>query len=436
MKKLYILASLAVAAASLTSCEADKEPVYVEPAEKVFALSAPAEDDNIVLAPGQVVELTAVAPDYGIPLVTTYSVDLTLADEFIEANEETGTEANYITLTPKQPTKTAIELDDKDVTTAICQLLGINTFKEFEDADVQPQKVTVRANARIPSIASSNCVSNSVVLPSVTPYNPYPEVGRTIYIVGALTGWGVDAATPESFAKWGLNETGVGTNIYVGAFDMPAGKTEFRFYTELGSWGENGQLPSIGPKPNDGEKVEVTFTDEAVKHTAVPGKGSWYTPETWEGGYVTFTVDMTDKDAITVTMQKGNWDTSKLDFIYIVGDCSAWSVDAPNAEEIYANYKLYDWDGNGVYYATFEVAKGKANFRFYTELGSWGEDGKLPSIGAKPNDSSTEIALTDGVYSGACVEGKGNWSIPAWEGGKMKFTVDVPNMTVKFEAVE
>lgn len=55
MKKLYILASLAVAAASLTSCEADKEPVYVAPAEKVFSLSTPAEDDNIVLAPGQVV---------------------------------------------------------------------------------------------------------------------------------------------------------------------------------------------------------------------------------------------------------------------------------------------------------------------------------------------------------------------------------------------
>ncbi len=79
MKKLYILASLAVAAASLTSCEADKEPVYVAPAEKVFSLSTPAEDDNIVLAPGQVVELTAVAPDYGIPVVTTYSVDLTLS---------------------------------------------------------------------------------------------------------------------------------------------------------------------------------------------------------------------------------------------------------------------------------------------------------------------------------------------------------------------
>lgn len=427
MKQLYILASLAVAAATFTSCEADKEPVYYAPDPATFVLNTPPfANQTYILETGGDVQLTTSQPDYGIATVTNYSVDVTLADDFVEASE--GTEANYITLTPKAPTQAKIDIEAKALDEAICKLMGITSFAQYPEEGLDPVKLTVRAHAWITNVASSECVSNSIVLESVQPYNPFPETGRTIYIVGTFTGWGVDSATPDSYSMWGLDETGVGTNVYVGAFDIPKGVQTFRFYTELGAWGDNGKLPSIGPKPNDGDNVNIDFSDEATTISAVPGKGAWQTTDTWQGGFVTFTIDMNDPDAITVTTREGNWDTSKLKFIYLVGDCSAWSVSEGNAEEIYADFKLYDWDNNGIYSNTFNIAEGKATFRFYTELGNWDKG----SLGSQVDDNPLEVAMTDGVYSGGFVEGKGSWKFPDWAGGEMKMIVNTNDNTVSF----
>lgn len=432
MKKLSIFLTLAaVSMLGFTSCEDDKEPVYKAPTE--FHLNTPALATQLYeLSPTETVEFTCSQPNYGYAATATYSIDVALTDKF-ESGEDGA--SNFYTLTGTPKTSARIVVSGRDLAQAICELKGINSYSEYPEEGLEALPIYVRAYASINGIESSGIYSDNVIkLDRVLPFNPYPESGRTIYIVGALTGWGVDAATPESFAKWGLNETGVGTNIYVGAFEVPAGEQYFRFYTELGNWGENAELPSIGPKPNDGENVEVTFTDEAVTHPAVPGKGCWFTPSSWEGGYVTFTVDLNDKSAITVTMQKGNWDTSNLKYIYLVGACSAWSVNDPNAEEIYSNYKLFDWEKNGVYSGTFQVNQGAATFRFYTELGDW-DNG---SIGYQEADTTDGVdqTFTDGVYSGKFVDpGKGAWNFPSWTGGKMKMTVDIPNGTVKFEAV-
>lgn len=436
MKQLYILATLAVAAFSFTSCEADKEPVYYAPDPATFVLNTPPfANQTYILETGGSVDLTTSQPDYGIATVTNYSVDITLADEFVEATEGDDTtpakEANYVTLTPKEPTQAKISLDAKSLNNAIVtDLMGIKSFAQYPEEGLAPVKLTIRAHAWITNVASSECVSNNIVLESIQLYNPHPETGRTIYIVGSFTGWGVDSATPDSYSMWGLDETGVGTNVYVGAFDIPKGVQTFRFYTELGNWGDNGQLPSVGPKPNDGENVNIDFSDEATTISAVPGKGSWQTTDSWKGGFVTFTLDMNDPDAITVTTREGNWDTSKLKFIYLVGDCSAWSVSEGNAEEIYADFKLYDWENNGIYSNTFNVAADKATFRFYTELGNWDKG----SLGSQVDDNPLEVTMTDGAYSGGLVEGKGSWKVANWAGGEMKMVVNTTDNTVSFSA--
>lgn len=428
MKKLYFLASLAVATLSFTSCEADKEPVYHDPDPATFVLNTPPMAEQLyLLENGGTVELTTSQPDYGVATVTQYSVDITLADTFVEATE--SSEANYLTLSSKQPTQAKISLDANDFDEAICQLQGITSFAEYPEEGLDPVKVTLRTHAWISGFESSECVSNEIVLKAVQPYNPYSETGRSIYIVGSVSGWAISPADPT---LWALKETGIKTNIYVGAFDIPAGEQYFRFYTALGDWGSDGQLPSVGPNANDGENEMVTLTDEPVKHSAVPGKGAWYTSADWEGGFVTFTVDLNDESAITVTMQKGNFDYANMKYIYLVGEPSAWSVNADNAEEIYADYKLYDYDSNGIYSGTFEVPEGKSTFRFYTQLGSWDEEF---SLGAQVEDNPVEGAFDNGVFTGSYVVGKGSWTFPAWTGGKMKMTVNTNDKTVTYEAV-
>lgn len=420
MKKLYILASLAVAAASLTSCEADKEPVYVEPAEKVFALSAPAEG-NIVLAPGQVVELTAVAPDYGVPLVTTYSVDLTLADEFIEANEETGTEANYITLTPKQPTKTAIELDDKDVTSAICQLLGINSYVEYPEDGIDPQKVTLRANAFIPSIASSECVSNNVVLPSVTPYNPFPQLPGYCYLVGTNTDWATpDNANATTYEKWSIEETGVGTNIYIGSLNVPAGEQYFRFYTELTGW--DGVC--LGSVSGGNELVE--FTDEETALNVAYTQGCLMTSADWEGGDVTFTIDLTDKENPKVYAKRGEY--LKETYVYLIGTPSEWTEPSAQNEKALEAWRLVDKGGTGIYKATFNIPESEVYFRIYPGLNGWG----ATPYAAAAGNANVNMTLGSAIQY---VEGEGCWTFN-WGGGKLTFVLDTVEGTMTVSVPE
>ena len=204
MKKLYILASLAVASLGFTSCEADKEPVYHDPQPATFVLNTPPMANQLyILESSSAVDLTTSQPNYGVATVTNYSVDVTLDNSFVEAAD--GKEANYKTITPKAPTQARISLDANALDEALCQLKGITTFAEWPEEGVEPVKVTMRAHAWISGFPNSECVSNDVVLQAVQLYNPYPEGGRVIYWVGDVSGWAVDASDAAAkYADWVL----------------------------------------------------------------------------------------------------------------------------------------------------------------------------------------------------------------------------------------
>ena len=60
-------------------------------------------------------------------------------------------------------------------------------------------------------------------------------------------------------------------------------------------------------------------------------------------------------------------------------------------------------------------------FRFYTDLTGWDKD----SYGSQADDNPLDFELTDGVYEGKVVAGKGSFNFPAWEGGQMTITVNM-----------
>lgn len=436
MKKIYLFASLAIAAAALTSCEADKEPIYHAPTPATFVLNTPAlANQTYILQTGGEIEITTSQPDYSVATPTNYTIDVTLADEFIETTEET--EANYITLTPKEPTQARMIFEAKTINQSILDMMGIKTYNDYPEEGIDPVKLNIRAHAWITGVESSLCTSNTITLSSVQLYNPYTEGGRVIYWVGDVSGWVVgESDAAEQYANWVLTETEKGSNIYVGAFKIPAGSKNFRFYTQLGDWDKG----SLGSSLDGNEKVAINPTELGVKLNVIPGgQGNWCTEASWDGGYMTFTVDLSEYDIndianskVTIRAQKGNWDTSNLKYIYLVGDCSAWSVSDDNAEEIYKNYKLYDWEGDGIYSNTFEIAEGKATFRFYTALGNW----DAGSLGSQTDDNPVEVSMTDGNYAGPYVEGKGSWKFPDWTGGKMKMVVNTNDMSVDFSVAE
>lgn len=123
-------------------------------------------------------------------------------------------------------------------------------------------------------------------------------------------------------------------------------------------------------------------------------------------------------------------------FIYLVGAPEGWAgPDEANAAH-YEDWKLYEADdqiGSEIYRATFDIAAGQFQFRFYKALSGWnGGD----SMGSQSEDNPVDIELKDGIYNGSLsVPGKGSYQIPNWEGGMVSMVVNVKAKTVEFKKV-
>lgn len=426
MKKLYLSASIAIAALAFTSCEADKEPVYQAPDPATFVLNIPPMANQLyILAEGTTVDLTTSQPDYGVATITNYSVDVTLDDDFIEATD--AQEANYKTITPKNPTQAKISLDAAVLDEAICQLKGITAFVEYPEAGLDPVKVTMRAHAWISGVESSECVSNNITLEAVQLYNPFPEVPGFVYFVGSPSGWAEpNEANAGTYAEWSIEETGVGTKIYIGSVNIPAGEQYFRFYSKLAGWDAPGV--SIGSSDNPDHNEKVSFSSSATPLNPTLGKGNWLTDASWTGGEVTFEINLTDPAAPKVTAKQGKY--AKEAYVYLVGSMAGWAE--PNADNAstYDNWKLVDSGETGVYTNTFDIPAGELFFRVYPELTGWG-------VTPYASDNGGEnLTMTLGnPYK--CANGEGCWTFN-WDGGKLTFTLDTKaepaTLTVKAAA--
>ena len=111
-----------------------------------------------------------------------------------------------------------------------------------------------------------------------------------IYLVGTPTGWKrPSVGNADDYANFKLYDL-QNNGVYVTVEPVAIGADSY--------WRKDVELPSIGPKANDGDNLEVTFTDGAFSGTAVPGKGSWFVKTACN---VNMSVDLSDKDAMKVT---------------------------------------------------------------------------------------------------------------------------------------
>jgi hypothetical protein len=109
--------------------------------------------------------------------------------------------------------------------------------------------------------------------------------------------------------------------------------------------------------------------------------------------------------------------------IWLIGQPEGWDINGKDEWTL-------SQESEGVYSGTFTINKGDGMFRFYTAVGDW----ETNSIGAQETDNPVDIELSEGVYSGSAVAGKGSWNLSTWEGGQLDITVDLVNMTVRFAA--
>ncbi len=182
------------------------------------------------------------------------------------------------------------------------------------------------------------------------------------------------------------------------------------------------------------EKIDVNFeiNDEYANFTGAfisttEKSDNCWTIKEFPGGKITFVVDTQSK---TVSLSYKIPQTKPEDCIYLVGAPSGWVEPSEANSEHYLNYCLIP-DENGVYSGVFDVT-GQLMFRVYSKLTGW--DGG-DSYGSQVNDNPIDVALTDGVYQGEVVKGKGSWNFPDWQGGKVKISVDMQAMTISVNEI-
>lgn len=292
------------------SCESTTDPKLQLPdqAEGVvsFEINTPAfANEELVLGEeGTLPIIVHSQPDYGFPAAVTYTLQASLTGDW--SNPKAVYELDY-DLTQQGDGRHTLVLTQAALADAMTALNGIwqevdkesgeqtiynadGTVYTGSMTDLGPNSVYVRAVAQLGSMEETKCYSNAIELKSVNWFVHFRAPGY-IFLVGTPQGWDIGNG---SMMLWERDDE-IGTGIYRGEFEIDATTDMFfRFYTELGNWGDNGQLPSLGSAANDGDNTEVVLKDNFFQGTVVYGKGSWFFSQ-WPGGTLYLVVDLSSK---------------------------------------------------------------------------------------------------------------------------------------------
>lgn len=273
---------------SFSSCKSDTQPRLEKPTE--FVLNVPPMANQTYVLSGDEdsssdIYLTVSQPDYGMGVVTSYEVQVSKTESF---------EAFQSLLTVN--TQAQITCSAYDFSLAVNALNGVLTEDDQDKFNGNAQDVYVRVRAFIPYCEYSSILSNVIKL-HVQPYFVVRTPGK-LFLIGSPSGWNINET--DYILREGDNA--IGSKIYSGTFDMPASPS-FRFYTELGNWGKDGALPSVGANANDGDNADVQVDEDgSYIGPCVNGKGNWNITN-WPGGKMKITVDLNN---MKVYFEKAN----------------------------------------------------------------------------------------------------------------------------------
>lgn len=304
MKKLSIFFAALATMIGFTGCEADDEPVWQQPAAGSFVLNTPPMADETFVfteGDGRAIEFTVSQPDYGFIASVTYGIQVDIDQQYKKTDEEGNiVHPTPVNIAPEQPNQAKIVVSSQQIAEALCELRGIESKDAWEQID--PIPVNIRATAIVGDIENTYIESNWITLKAVQGWDAIKEPGY-IYLVGAPEGWkGPDAANATHYSDWRLFEKReeIGSKVYWGVFNIPAGSAMFRFYTALTGWDADSYGSQVDDNP-----VDVEFNAEGIMESdLVKGKGSFNFAD-WGGGLMTIKVDMS-RTPMTLTVMEGD----------------------------------------------------------------------------------------------------------------------------------
>lgn len=273
-----------VAGTSLTSCKDDTEPRLEKPTE--FVLNTPSmANQTYVLTADNGIDLAVSQPNYGLGVVPNYQTQISFTEDF----------AKYADIESLSQ-QAQIRLNGEELAQAMCKLMGYVSNDTEDLYSGEARKVYFRVHAFVSNCDYSDITSNVIAL-TVVPFKAVKFPAR-IYVIGDVSGWDINNGAVY------IEEDAVGSNVFVGTveFTHDQAAAGFRFYQTLGSWGDNGMLPSIGSNADDGTNANVSLDGGVYTGACVAGKGNWNITN-FDGGKLKLTVNM---NTMKVTFEDAN----------------------------------------------------------------------------------------------------------------------------------
>lgn len=317
-----MLAAAAGVMMGLASCESTTDPKLTLPDQSLTAVSFVINEPTFAT---ELVDLTDAEgatlplivyeqPAYGAPMAITYTAQASLTGNWGNPNEVYDIDYD---ITQTGEGRHVVAMTQTSIADAITALTGITATTDkatgiqtmwAPDGSVYTgptqnltlpagKKLHLRAVASLKGIEGTTCYSNEVTLSRVN-YFIHFRLPQVIFLIGQPQGWEIADSSMGLYENQGEE----GSDIYYGDFEINAGDASFRFYKELGSWGNDGSLPSIGAAANDGDNKDVTaaeFKDGVYSGDLVFGKGNWQFVD-WAGGRMYIRVNLATKK-ITVS---------------------------------------------------------------------------------------------------------------------------------------
>lgn len=334
MKKISFLTAAVAVMLGFTSCESTTDPKLAipdqDPTAVSFEINQPVIGGQALqLAPDGTFDMIVNSqPDYGAPLVVSYSAQVSLTGNWGNPAEVFDLKAdgqNFHTVTFKQNELAVAITALSGYTKQTDSQTGAVTY--YKDGQVYtgpvdgfgPSKVYLRGVAQVAGVKDSKCYSNAVEYKQVDWYLTFKEP-QILWIIGGYAGgWIAPEAGNEATLRaghWYLEEpaNAIESDIYVGTFDMSAGDMMFRFYTKLTGW----DADSYGSQADD-NPVDQTWDGDKTDAKLVKGKGSYNFPD--NVGTITIVVDM---KSMKTYFYKGTWN------ITVDGDAGTFTATPAN----------------------------------------------------------------------------------------------------------
>lgn len=306
MKKLNIFILLLSGSLLWTGCgdDRDNNPVFQEPTE--FNLNTPVQASDVYdLKNLSTIELTCSQPNYGYVASTAYKVQLSLENTFKDADEATGTKANYATLSTAYPLPD-LKVDAVEFAMALLDLWKVSNG----DAELPetPMPVYIRLNAALSNNGMGQISSNVIELSKVLGYNVEPPVSlpAQLFLVG-------DFASGSSWGRWVEMIPVTDTSGKFWSVQYFGGNNVMKFNAQP-TWDGNQVAYSEGLVPAaSASYAGVSGVDDGSGGQNIGVKNAgWYivvVTTALDGKALSYTLEFLSPDIYLTGDPSGGWDT-------------------------------------------------------------------------------------------------------------------------------